>query len=411
MKNLLIIGFTFPEPSTTAAGVRMMQLIDFFLSKGYKITFASTASISDKSVDFTSLEISTKEIKLNDSSFDVFVKELNPDIVLFDRFLTEEQFGWRVAENCPNSIRILDTEDLHFLRKARGKAYKTDTSFEKINLFTEVAKRELASILRSDLSLIISEYEVELLENTFKISDDTLHYLPFMMDKLDEKEIVSLPTFEERNHFITMGNFQHAPNLDAVIYLKKKIWPLIRKQLPEAQIHIYGAYVPTEVATMNDEKEGFLIKGWAENITEVLKNSRVCLAPLQFGAGLKGKLFDAMKSGTPSVTTSIGAEGINGSLSFGGFIEDSIEKFVKASVLLYTEKDEWQTAQQSGFNILDKRFNSEEIKNKFGDKLGVIFKNIEDHRQSNIIGQILQHQSLQATKYLSKWIEEKNKVN
>lgn len=232
-----------------------------------------------------------------------------------------------------------------------------------------------------------------------------------MFDKPKEEELKTLSSFEERNHFITVGNFQHAPNLDAVIYLKKKIWPLIRKQLPEAQIHIYGAYVPTEVATMNDEKEGFLIKGWVENITEVLKNSRVCLAPLQFGAGLKGKLFDSMKSGTPSVTTSIGAEGINGNLPFGGFIEDSIKKFVKASVLLYTKKDEWQTAQQSGFNILNKRFNSEEIKNKFGDKLGVIFKNIEDHRQSNFIGQILQHQSLQATKYLSKWIEEKNKVN
>lgn len=411
MKNLLIIGFTFPEPSTTAAGVRMMQLIDFFLSKCYKITFASTASKSDKSIDFTSLEISTKEIKLNDSSFDVYIKELKPDIVLFDRFLTEEQFGWRVAENCQNSIRILDTEDLHFLRKTREKAYKTETSFENINLFTEVAKRELASILRSDLSLIISEYEMKLLEKTFKVPGDILHYLPFTVNKLGVKETDRLPAFEKRNHFIAMGNFLHAPNLDSVTLLKTKIWPLIKKQLPKAQIHVYGAYAPVKISVMNNETEGFFIKGWTKNITEVLKNAKVCLAPLQFGAGLKGKLFDAMKSGTPAVTTSIGAEGINGSLPFSGFIEDSIEKFVEASVLLHTNKNEWKIAQQNGFDILNKRFNSEEIKNKFSDKLGLIIKNIKDHRQANFIGQILQHQSLQATKYLSKWIEEKNKAN
>ncbi len=409
MKKLLIIGYTFPEPSTTAAGKRMMQLIDFFLSENYDITFTSSAAISDKSVDFISLKISTKEIKLNDSSFDVFVKELNPDIVLFDRFLTEEKFGWRVAENCPKSLRILDTEDLHFLRKAREKAYKADASFENLNLYTDIAKRELASIFRSDLSLIISEYEMEeLLEKTFKISGDILHYLPFMVDKPDEKELKALPPFEERNHFITVGNFQHAPNLEAVIYLKKKIWPLIRKKLPEAQIHVYGAYAPTEINVMNDEAEGFLIKGWAENITEVLKKAKVCLAPLQFGAGLKGKLFDAMTTGTPAVTTTIGAEGICGDLPFGGFVADEMEKFVDASVLLYTNKNEWQTAQQNGFDILDKRFNKVEFESKFRKKLDKIADDINLHRNNNFIGQILQHQSLNATKYLSKWIEEKN---
>lgn len=408
MKKLLIIGYTFPEPNTTAAGKRMMQLIDFFKSKNYDITFSSTAAISDKSVDLTSLGISTKEIKLNDSSFDVYIKELNPDIVLFDRFLTEEQFGWRVAENCPKSLRMLDTEDLHFLRKAREKAY---TSFENLNLHTDIAKREIASILRSDLSLIISEFEVKLLENTFKISSDIFHYLPFIVEIPNEEEVKALPSFEDRNHFVTVGNFQHAPNLDAVVYLKKKIWPLIRKKLPEAQIHVYGAYAPTEITLMNNDAEGFLIKGWAENITEVLKKAKVCLAPLQFGAGLKGKLFDAMTTGTPAVTTTIGAEGICGDLPFGGFIEDSIEKFVDASVLLYTNKNDWQTTQQYGFNILEKQFNNNELKNEFSKRLEETLTNIDVHRQSNFIGQILQHQSLNATKYLSKWIEEKNKVS
>jgi len=125
MKNLLIIGFVWPEPNSTAAGSRMLQLIELFQKNGYAVTLVCAASKSDKSFDLDTLNIQTFDIQLNDSSFDVLVKEMNPDIVMFDRFLTEEQFGWRVAENCPEAIRILDTEDLHFLRSARQIAYQS----------------------------------------------------------------------------------------------------------------------------------------------------------------------------------------------------------------------------------------------------------------------------------------------
>ena len=89
----------------------MLQLIAQFLERDYKITFASPAQKNEKAIDLISLGINEVAIELNNASFDVFVKELNPTIVLFDRFMMEEQFGWRVAENCPQAIRILDTED------------------------------------------------------------------------------------------------------------------------------------------------------------------------------------------------------------------------------------------------------------------------------------------------------------
>src|SRR5690606_12128233 len=123
------------------------------------------ATISERTANLDAQQISVKNILLNNSSFDEFIKELKPEIVLFDRYITEEQFGWRVSENCPNTLKILDTEDLHFLRKAREEAVKAGKPISDANLFSETAKRELASILRCDLSLIISEYEMELLQN------------------------------------------------------------------------------------------------------------------------------------------------------------------------------------------------------------------------------------------------------
>ena len=97
---------------------------------------------------------------MNSSSFDEFICQLNPTIVVFDRFMIEEQFGWRVAENCPDAIRMLDAEDLHSLRNSRQLALKTNADFQLESLLeNDIAKREIASILRCDISLIISSFE------------------------------------------------------------------------------------------------------------------------------------------------------------------------------------------------------------------------------------------------------------
>ena len=408
MNSLLIIGQTFPEPTTTAAGGRMLQLIEMFTSHGYGITFASSASSSEKSFNLNSIGVTTQQIAINDSSFDDFVRQLNPTLVLFDRFVTEEQFAWRVTQSCPKALKILDTEDLHFLRKARQQALKDATDVKDANLFTETAKREIASILRCDLSLIISEFEMKLLTDTFAVSKEILYYLPFMVTKLPDSG--NFPGFEQRANFMTIGNLLHGPNVDSVLYLKKEIWPLIKKQLPQAQLYIYGNYAPQHILELHNQKQGFYIMGWADSVAHVMQKARVCLAPLRFGAGLKGKLLDAMLYGTPGVTTSIGAEGMYGDLPIPGVIADTPEAFAELSVAMYSDKIKWQQNSQRGVEIVKARYNGKAIAKDFITRLDALKINLKLHRQAHFIGQILQHQSLQASKYLSKWIEEKNKV-
>ena len=407
-KSLLIIGAVWVEPNSSAAGKRMLQLIAQFLERDYKITFASPAQKNEKAIDLFSLGINEVVIALNNVSFDNFIKELNPNIVLFDRFMMEEQFGWRVAENCPDAIRILDTEDLHFLRKTRQQQLKKGEAFTNDALLqSDDTKREIASILRCDVSLIISTYEMDLLKSVFKIDEKILCYLPFLLDAIDENKIKKWKSFEEREHFIFIGNFFHKPNVDAVLTLKKYIWNEVREVLPKAEIHIYGAYLNPQIQQLENKKEGFIIKGFAEDAKEVVGNTKVILAPLRFGAGIKGKLTEAMLCGTPSVTTAVGVEGMAGDFPWNGFVVDDFSNFALKSAELYTNKPFWEQAQLNGIDIINSIYSKEKNGHLFFSKIEDIQTNLEKHRVSNFLGSMIQHQTLQATKYMSKWIEEK----
>ena len=405
-KRLLIIGFVWPEPNSSAAGGRMMQLITLFKKQGFAITFCSPAQDSDFMVDLADYDVDKVSVALNDPSFDTYIKELQPHVVVFDRFMIEEQFGWRVAEHCPEAIRILDTEDLHCLRLARQHAFKDKRTFEISEIVgEEVAKREIASILRSDLSLMVSEFEMQLLQSVFTIDPSLLLYLPLVVDSFDLNSL----SFDQRENFVFIGNFLHEPNWNAVQYLKESIWPIIRKQLPNAVLEIYGAYPSQKVFQLHNDKDGFLIKGRAESAKEVISKARVVLAPLRFGAGIKGKLLEAMQYGSPSVTTSIGAESMHADLDWNGSILDDPQQFADASVGLYQDEIFWKQSQQNGFTIIKQRYLKELFEEEFKTRLSLLLLNLEQHRRNNFLGQMLLHHTLQSTKYMSRWIEEKNR--
>ncbi|WP_312921359.1 glycosyltransferase [Empedobacter brevis] len=409
MKKLLIIGQVWPEPTSSAAGTRMIQLIDCFRRAEFEITFACAASKSDFSFELTSKGVNEVGIQLNDESFNGFVRELNPKVVVFDRFMIEEQYGWRVSKECPDALKILDTEDLHFLRNARQEATKKGIDFSDKLLFSDLAKREIASILRCDLSLIISKKEIEILQNQFKIDEKIVYYLPFLEDEITEEKMNSWKKIDEREHFMFIGNFIHEPNFNCVQILKKDIWPVLRKKLPKSELHIYGAYPTQKVLQLNNATERFFVKGRAENAQETMSNYKLLLAPIKFGAGVKGKFVDAMQTGTPSITTSVGAEAMKDNFDWNGFVEDDFEAFVEKAVLLYNNEKEWQIAQKNGIKILNKNYDKTKFEAEFLEKIKYVEDNLIQHRNQNFIGQVLQHHFNQSTKYMSLWIEQKNK--
>jgi len=409
--KVLILGLNWPEPKATAAGIRMMQLIHWFLERNFQITFASTAAFNDYSEDLTSIGIDQRPIKLNHQSFDDFVLRLDPSIVIFDRFIMEEQFGWRVAENLPEALRILDTEDLHSLRAYREKAFSDQKRFSISDwLCLDTTKRELASIYRSDLSLIISKFEMKLLHENVKLDSNLLFYLPFIFEELSENGIENWLSFEDRKHFVFIGNGKHAPNIDAILWLNRSIWPIIRKSLPESELHIYGPYMPEHIRRMDNEKTGFRIKGWAKDVASVMSQAKLNLVPLRFGAGIKGKLLEGFRNGTPAITTSVGIEGIGHTNELELCTRDDAISFANLAIELYQNIVNWKRVQNLGIDLINVHFSNATLQEAFFEKIMELSNNLNQHRTANIIGGILTHNSLQSTKYLSKWIEAKNKI-
>jgi len=407
--NVLIIGSVWPEPASSGAGLRMMEMIHLFQKQQWAVVFASTAERTEHTASLDKLAVQSMPIAVNDSGFDRFITELQPDLVLFDRFTMEEQFGWRVEKYCPHAMRVIETIDLHCLRQARQLQCKRQpevvVEVAQADLYNDIAVREIAAIQRSDLSILVSDYEMALLQTQFAVSPDIIHLCPFMFEK--QQVSMSSPSFEQRADFIMIGNFRHAPNWDAVLWLKQ-IWPLIRSYLPEAALHIYGAYAPPKARALHQPSAGFHVLGRAEQVDMVMQQARVCLAPLRFGAGIKTKLADAMRNGTPNVTTGIGIEGMGGGLPWAGAVVDDDAAFAEAAVSLYQDRAAWRQAQSNGFEIMHHLFDATANGEALVNRLLQVKKNLAEYRQRNFTGLMLRHHHQRSTEFMSRWIESKN---
>jgi hypothetical protein len=405
-RKLLVIGHQWPEPEATAAGQRMLQLIRGFLGHGYEITFGSPAASGSYDFPLESLGVKRIPLQLNDSSFDRFLSNSEFDVVLFDRFITEEQFGWRVRDQQPGCMTVLDTEDLHSLRHSREKALREGREWTAERWIEDpMFFRELASILRCDLSLIVSRVEQDLLSAQLPLLSGKLLFMPF---QLARPAVQEHRDFEDRSGFVFVGNGKHRPNTDAITHLKRVMWPMISARLPEAELHIYGAYLPEAILRLHAPGERFHVRGWAPRLDQVFQKRRLQVAPLRFGAGIKGKILNALQYGVPTLTTPVGLEGICNDGDQDGVVAGTDLEFADLACRLYGEKASWMHALQ----VLEAASQPH-----FTNTFKQLADRIEERErwQNSINPEALMLQKMLGSlafdrlRYLSKWIEEKEK--
>lgn len=414
-RKLLVIGCMWPESRSSAAGSYLLQLIEQLQQAGCVLHFASAATPGERRDDLAARGIVEHPIALNCSSFDSFISDLAPDMVLFDRFMTEEQFGWRVEQHAPHALRILQTSDLHALRAVREKALKhaendhpvmhSPAELGALLQREPLALREVTSILRCDLSLMISPREIELLTQFLSVPVEQLCYCPFLIDWPP----VARPNFDERSDFATIGNFLHAPNWDSLRWLKTAIWPRIRQTLPTAKLHIYGAHPTAKALQLHHPQQGFLLHGACDDSVTTLAQARVCLSPLRFGAGIKGKFIDAALAQTPAITTSIGAEGMGEAVNWPGIIANTANAIADVAVALHSEQESWLAAQAKCQEFITANFARDVYGTALIEAIASAYRELEARRERQFLGRLIRQNHLRASEYMARWIEAKNK--
>ena len=412
--RVIIFSTVWPEPQSSAAGVRQMQWVNLFLSMGYRVTLVSPSKLKNEN-DWGVLDLPKQvdvlPLPMNRESVQEVLSGLNPEIVMFDRFILEEQFGPHVYTSCPHSLILMETQDLHFVRRARDEWKQKYLELESTTsefYQTDTALRETSSILRVDYSFVVSSFEEKLLQDDFKIGPEKLKWIPFFYEKpIVVKE--SRRPFLQKENFCWIGNFRHEPNIDGLRWFRNEVWPLIKKQLPDAKLKVYGAYPPEEVMAWNNVKNGISVKGSAATLDEVFIEARVNIAPLRFGAGVKGKILEGFRYGVPTVTTKVGVEGLFrvGELKFPGIEANTTQDFADACVRLHQDEQEWK---KCSLLSLEKMMENYAASSVVPDLKTLITKLLDQKKNKSLpdwISKILRFEGNQSRYYFAKWIEAK----
>ena len=403
--KLIYLANRWPNPSETAAATRSFQVIDIFREMGYEIRIASFSPADHTVATLKSSGIECIHLKLNDSSLMEHLATEDYDIAVFDTFLMEEKLSWMFCETLPECMTVLDLQDVHSLRYARAKRPSFSSSKKALDFDNEITYREMASIYRSDLTLVISYAEVKLLKEDFNIDHQHLLYLPFLFDPIDSNSLVP-NTFDDRNDLLMLGNFLHKPNLDQVKFTINELYGALQASLPDVVIKIIGAYPPQQLRDLAKNKKNVQLLGYQEDLKPFLDNSRLMIAPLRFGAGLKGKLFDAMRNGLPFVASEVASEGILGLADT--YIPKSPEEFIDKSVNIYTSSSAWRKAQFDQHQLLHTHFAKQDHTLRVKSKMNDILSHLTEHRKKLFFRNFLEYHQLRSTEYFSKWLELKN---
>ena len=259
-----------------------------------------------------------------------------------------------IFEFFPDAPLIFDTVDLHFLRLSRQLNERD--SEEDRNHQSRVKKQELAMMAYASKTVVVSEFEQKFLKENYKISNTVL------ISNIHENT-GDLPTFNQTNGVVFVGGFNHWPNTNGIIWFVNEVWPLVTSEIRDCGLNIIGSNVPDEVSRLQSSE--VFIHGWVPDSKKYVRSSRISIAPLLVGAGVKGKVGEALSQGIPVIGTAIATEGMGFENNTHGLVANTPNEFAEAINLLYESEQLWYQFQQSGLALIKENFSFEKAQTSF----------------------------------------------
>ncbi len=336
---ILVVDHMVPTPDRDAGSLRMSIILELLREQGFRVRF-----FPDNQYQYSPYEVPLQAlgIEVAYGSIDPmgYLAEHGDDLDLAILSRPHVAIKWLpILRNAlPGVPVVYDMVDLHQLREERQAAQTGENTRSSSQVIGE-----------------IEDLLVRVCDTTFAVTEEEA---TIMRDRWPGAEVAIIPTihdrersrtpFDERHGLLFVGSWAHPPNRDAIAWIVEEIQPLLRDRLPGVRTHVVGSDVPPDIAGGHDD---IVVHGWVEDLDGLFDQIRLSVAPLRFGAGMKGKVGDSLARGVPIVVTPVAAEGFD----LGPFdlrpTEDA-QSFVDRVVELYTGRDAWEATAAGGYEAI-----------------------------------------------------------
>ena len=376
-KNILVIDHHLPSPDRDSGSLRMFQILKILRQLGHRVTFIPdnlanippyTGELQKRGIEVVYHPYVKKVRDYLDSHGTVF------DAVVLSRCHFARKHIADVRSYAPQSRIIFDTVDLHFLREESEASLTGDPEMRRKAEETQQLEYEL--IDQTDETWVVSSAEQQLLKK--KWPDKSVQLVSNIVDVPGSKTPFSL-----RRDFLFIGGFQHTPNTDAVLFFLQGIYPLIKERLGDAKFYIIGDKAPPEIVALANDR--IIVAGLQRDVRPFFDSIKLSVAPLRFGAGVKGKINQSMAFGVPVVATSLAVEGTELRDREEILVADEPEDFARALIELYESEELWNRLSENGIRKTRALYSTDAARKK----LEFLFSDdhLESFRQSAAVEQ------------------------
>jgi len=346
--RVLVIDAVTPEPDKDSGSMRMVAMLEILRDMGYQVAFMPenlawttpyTRDLQMRGIEMLHHPwVSDRDDWLDHNGSGL-------DLVIVSRHYVLTPLLPLLRRCCRKASIVFDTVDLHFLREERMAELTGDAGAGRMARRTRRAELDL--IRHCDATLVVSPVEKRLLE---EIEPKARIRVLSNIHRIHGRS----RDWAERRDLMFVGGFQHPPNVDAAEWLIDEIMPRVLSRLPGVRLHVIGSRMPEKLRERR--AEGVVLHGYVEDLTPYLEGSRLSLAPLRYGAGVKGKVNQAMAWGLPVVATGCAAEGMYLEHGQDVLIADDAEAFAAAIVHAYQDEALWTKLSNGGLQNVERHF-------------------------------------------------------
>ena len=355
-KNILVIDHHVPMPDRDSGSLRMFQILKILRQLGHRVTFIPDNLANTRPY---AGELQKRGIEV---VYHPYVKKVRDyliahgssvDAVVLSRCDFARKHIADVRLHAPQSRIIFDTVDLHYLREQREAQLTQDPDVRR-----KAQERQLLEdylIKEADETWVVSPIEQEMLRENWPHKS-----IQLVSNIVDVTGPVT--PFALRRDWLFIGGFQHRPNIDAVLFFVEEIYPLVRDRLPDTKFYIIGDKAPPEIVALANDR--IIVAGPQRDVRSFFDSVRLSVAPLRFGAGIKGKINQSMAFGVPVVATSIAVEGMNLTDHEHVLVADEPQDFARALIELYESEELWKRLSQNGISKTQELYSTDVAREK-----------------------------------------------